>query len=194
MVVPVAEAGQAVEGGGAGDGPPVDMVDLEAMAHVAALYHAPGIPLLEGAALVGGDRAPGVGHGHDVDALGDHRLEDGVPGRGPGRGDGDGTHPGDLTRGAHVHPKGPVAVGPVTEVAGALDGPVTGDLVGFPRGTRLAAPLPQPGHATGAGRRQPPQHEPDNVSRMAVVPLTRRAEVGGLLGRRLGNHVVPSRA
>src|SRR5581483_10385216 len=96
VVVPAAEPGGVVEAGAPGFGPGLAVVDLEAPAASAAGDDADRVAGFEGAAVVGPDRAAGVGHGRDLDALGDDDLEDGVGGHAAGDGDGDGAHPGDL--------------------------------------------------------------------------------------------------
>ncbi len=90
-MVPRAQSGQTIEGGGAGDGPTVDMVDFQPLAHGATGHDAGGISFFERNSLGGCNGAPCVGHGHHVDTLGDQGLEHGVAGPRPGRGHGDGT-------------------------------------------------------------------------------------------------------
>jgi hypothetical protein len=84
VVVPGAESGQVVHGGGAALGPGGAVVDFEAVADVAVGDAAGGVSFGEGGAEVGGDGPPGVGDGDDVGSFGEEDLEDGVVGEAAG--------------------------------------------------------------------------------------------------------------
>ena len=119
------------------------MVDLQAIPHVAAGDHACRVTSLQRGAQVGGNRPPGVGHRHHVDALGHHHLEHPVVGQSPGGGHGDGPDAGDV---AHL----------------ALLGvaPHPGRMIDPHRHRRRGARPPPPGPAPPGRRRHRPRRTP----------------------------------
>src|SRR5581483_4861283 len=97
VVVESAEPGQIRKFRDAGAAVAVAVIPFQPPAGIAAGNDELGVPHVEGGAQVSRDGVAGVGHGHDVDALGDKHLQDGVLAHVPGDTGRDRAHARNLT-------------------------------------------------------------------------------------------------